>query len=547
MNPKSTLALALSVLLAACIETPGIRAVPDGARPPPLRLVRVESLTADPERTGRVPELRLRFDRPVGTFSPEDILLVTGELTDSLRSDAAYGALSATHAGRRVAASVTREGTDPTTVVLRGAQTLLPDTALVLLVTGRVRAVDGAPLDTGDAGPAVIAAPLRVASARRCGALMTVEQVEPGDAPSLTSRVVVRFDRPVRMNSGASPFTLSTARGEPVAARASLDCDDGTGFARCGWIEPSQPLEHRTVYRVAPSLGLAARNGLAPEGVAMLFATGSRSDAARVSFGPSPVCATGESALGAFCVRGGDRWIELRASTTRPAIVRVNAMATAARRVALSVPGALHTVRVVGLAPRTVYALTVEALGADGAAHDARALGPITTAAALPRLRIAEVVARPRSTSAQEYIELVYEDDAPLDLANYALAQGTSRSVFPMGTALRGRGRVLVVGASFDPRGAPRSGDPPVTPGAVVITLSGSVAGRGLRDTGADVTLSDPAGRVLSFMPGSDPSRAPRAGVGIVRAETDLADEDPAAWSYDSAGGCTPGGEDRVP
>lgn len=134
-----------------------------------------------------------------------------------------------------------------------------------------------------------------------------------------------------------------------------------------------------------------------------------------------------------------------------------------------------------------------------------------------------------------------------MDIANYALAQGTSRSLFPAGTVLRGRGRVLVVGASFDPRGAPRSGDPPVTPGATVITLRGSVAGRGLRDTGADVTLTDPEGRVLSFMPGSDPSRPPRAGVGIVRAETDLADEDPAAWSYDPTGGCTPGGEDRVP
>lgn len=407
MNHRSALALTLFAIVSACIETPGIRAAPDGSRPPPLRLVQVESPTADPERTGRVPELRLRFDRPVGAFSPDDILLVTGDLSDSLRSDAAYGALSATHAGRRVAASVTRDGADPAALALRASQALLPDTGLVLLITGRVRAADGALLDTGDAGPAVIAVPLRVASARRCGALMTVEQVEPGAAPSLTSRVLVRFDRPVRMPSGAAPFALYTSRGEPVAARAALDCDDGTGLARCGWIEPSRPLERMTVYRVAASPGLAARNGLAPDGVAVLFATGSLLNAPRVSFGPSPVCAAGEGALGAFCVRGGDRWIELRASTTRPALVRVTVTTTGVRRVALSSPGVLHTVRVTGLSARTVYALTVEALGADGTPHDTRTPGPITTAAAFPRLRIAEVVARPRSTSAQEYIELV--------------------------------------------------------------------------------------------------------------------------------------------
>jgi hypothetical protein len=51
---------------------------------------------------------------------------------------------------------------------------------------------------------------------------------------------------------------------------------------------------------------------------------------------------------------------------------------------------------------------------------------------------------------------------------------------------------------------------------------------------------------MVSFFPGGDRTLAPRAGVGIARAEPDLEEGDPAAWAYDETGGCTPGGADRL-
>jgi hypothetical protein len=72
------------------------------------------------------------------------------------------------------------------------------------------------------------------------------------------------------------------------------------------------------------------------------------------------------------------------------------------------------------------------------------------------------------------------------------------------------------------------------------------VAGRGLRDDGADLALLDAAGSAVARVPTGDPGRPPREGVGLVRADTDLDDDDPAAWAYDAEGGCTPGAPDRV-
>ena len=107
--------------------------------------------------------------------------------------------------------------------------------------------------------------------------------------------------------------------------------------------------------------------------------------------------------------------------------------------------------------------------------------------------------------------------------------------------------RAVVAGASFDLRGSPREGDPPVGVGAVVVLVRGSVAGRGLRDDGADLALRDPQGHTVSVFPGASPARAPRAGVSLVRAAWDLDDDDPHAWAYDTGGGSTPGSANRVP
>jgi hypothetical protein len=523
-----------------CIEAPPLRTTPA-----PLRLVAVESPLGDLDALGRLPSLTLRFDRPLAWPVEGVAMLLTGAPGDALRSDAGDGRLSATNALRRVPARLSLDPRDASVMRLDATQALLPDAPLALLVTPLARGLDGAAFEAPDGGARALSFELTVAPARRCGALAHVAPVALADTPLGAARVHVRFDRAVRGVRGEAPFALFSDAGLAVPSRASLDCFDDDAMARCGWLEPAVTLDPRTVYRLGFG-PLTARNNVRVEVAASAFVTGQRRDATRVAFGPSPVCARDEVADGAFCARSSDRWIELRASTTLPAIVRVTATANARASVAIGAPSTLHTVRVAVPFAAAEYALTVECLGADGRAHDTQRLTRIATAAALPRVRITEVVARPHSTSAQEYVELLNDDTAPADLSGYALAQGTARSSLPAGSVIAPGQRALVVGASFDPRGVPAQGDPPVAPGTTLIALTGSVAGRGLRDTGADVTLTDETGRILSHLPGSVPSRAPRAGVGIVRAERDLDDEDPAAWSYDALDGCTPGAPDRL-
>ncbi len=538
---RHVLAILLTFTLAPrCIAVPPLRETPS-----PPSLVAVETPTGDLDGVGRVPSVTLRFDRPVAWPDEGAALLVTGHPSDALRSDAADGALSASNAARRVSVRLSRDPRDAAVIRVDSLSALLPDTPATLLVTTLIHSDEGVAFNDADGGRRARSIPLTVAPARRCGALARVEPVSPGDGPANTARIFVRFDRPVRLPREVAPLTLSPDGAPPVAARASLDCADGD-TARCAWIDPVAPLVTDTVYRVGFG-PLVASNGASVEAELDTFATGPRRDAPRVGFGPSPVCGADEAADGDFCVRVAAGAIEVRASTTGPAIVRVSVVAPGAvARVALGASGTAHRLAVATPLEDADYAITAECLGLDGRAHEARSLAAVRSAPRRPRVRISEVLARPRSTSGQEFIELVNDGTEPANLGGYGLSQGSSRSVLPEGAVIPPGRRAIIVGASFDPRGVPSQGDPPVAPGATVIALRGALAGRGLRDTGADVALTDPEGRILSQMPGSAPSRAPRAGVSIVRAETALDDLDPAAWTYDATDGSTPGAPDRL-
>lgn len=527
-------------LVTRCIAVPPLRDPPS----PPL-LVAIETPTGDLDGIGRVPSLTLRFDRPVAWPDEGAALLVTGSPSDGLRADAADGVLSASNVARRVSVRLSRDPLDSAVIHVDALAALLPDTPATLLVSSLLRSDEGVAFNDADSGRRARSIPLTVAPARRCGALARVEPVSPGDGPANTAKIFVRFDRPVRLSRAVAPLSLSPDGAAPVATRASLDCLDGD-TARCAWVEPVDPLVADTVYRVGFG-PLAASNGARVESELDTFATGPRRDAPRVGFGPSPVCGADEVADGDLCVRVAAGAIEVRASTTGPAIMRVTAVSSGdPPRVALGASGTLHRVLIATPREDTVYALTVECIGLDGRAHETRSLDARRSAPTRPRVRITEVLARPRSTSAQEFVELFNEGAAPADLTGYALSQGASRSALPEGAVIPAGRRAIVVGASFDPRGVASQGDPPVAPGATLIALRGALAGRGLRDTGADVSLTDPEGRVVSQMPGSAPSRAPRAGVSIVRAETSLDDLDPAAWAYDAMEGSTPGAPDRL-
>ena len=535
--------LLLLPLVAACIEAPGLR------RPPsPLRLEAVASRTGDLDATGRVTALTVRFDRAVAWPSPDALILVRGASSDGLRSDASDGSLSATNASRRIAVRLARDPRDPSVITLDALAPVLPDSELTLLLTPLVRGDDGATLAAPDAGPRAVAIPLTVAPSRRCGALARVEAVAPGDVPTAVTRVFVRFDRAVRGGRAEQPLALVTEAGVVAPARATLDCFDDDGYARCATVAPAAPLAARTVYRVVAA-ALASRNGAAVEAVLGAVTTGDRREAARVAWASAPVCGADERAMEGFCLRVGDRSIELRAATTTAALVRATATplgAPAGPRVAVSAAGTLHALRLPGLRSATMWRLAVEAVGADGRVHALREVAAVWTLARRPRVRVSEVLARPRTTSAQEYVELVSDEAADVDLTGWSIAQGVTRSPLPDGSVLRAMRRAVVVGMAFDPRGDARAGDPPVAPGATVFVTRTGVAGRGLRDDGADLALLDATGNAVARVPAGDPARAPREGVGLVRADTDLDDDDPAAWTYDAEDGCTPGAPDRL-
>ncbi len=535
----SLVALVVFVLVAGCLDLPSS---PD--LPPPLRVVSVTSPAGALDMLGRLPVLRVRFDHPLPPPSADAVLLVTGDPSDTLRADAARASLPPTLGARRVPAELTRDPEDPTVLVLRATAALLPDTSLVLLVTPRVHGPESTWLSDGDGGTRAEQWVLQVAPARRCGPL-AVATVPEGVAGS-PGRFSVRFDRPVHiLRPGTAGAVTLAVDGSTVGVRWSLDCVDPDGLARCAWILPEEP--PREGARGMLHLGaLADRDGLPVENTPVVVFT--RRRLSSPDLGTAPVCAMDETVLGRCCLRVGDGWIELRATTPVPAVIRATVVASegaTVHRSALSDPGALQSVRVTGLRPATPYVVSVAVVGADGALAP-RTEGWTTTRPALPSVRITEVLARPRGAHTQAYVELANDGDTEVSVGGWTLHFGPKDVALPDGAMVPARGRAVVVGAEYDPRGIPAAGDPSLTPGTPVIAVPGTLSAHGLRSTGADVALRDPTGTLASFVPGADPRRAPRPGVGLVRAELDLPDADPAAWSWDARGGCTPGAPDRL-
>ena len=75
--------------------------------------------------------------------------------------------------------------------------------------------------------------------------------------------------------------------------------------------------------------------------------------------------------------------------------------------------------------------------------------------------------------------------------------------------------------------------------------LTQRLAQRGLTDRGTDVWLADLQGGELSRAPTASTERAPRLGVSLVRADTEMRESDTASWMYDALDGATPGAVDR--
>lgn len=540
MNPRALL-LALWTI-TGCLTLAPPTLSPDAAavdaRPPPLHLVSVTSSTGDLDAVGRLPSLTLRFDRAIAPPGPDDVTLFDLPPSTSLSTDLGHGDISAAHAAHRLAARVTVSD-DGASLAVRGRTPQLPDAVLTLGVTTHVRARDGATLLDGVDAARLIA--LRVAPAARCGPLATALVVDasvPAGAPTLA----VRFDAPVRAEGASVSFTVDD---RPVDVALTLDCFDGRGGARCAWVRPVAPLPDGSALRWVGA-SLRGDDGAQVEVPPVDL------DARAVThppprFGAPIVCARDEATVGGLCVRRSDDAVELRVATTEPSLVRASTRLSPTEvRAAIGEAGTLHMLRLEPLPPATELTVSLDALTLDGAVVDTMRIPLIATTQRAPRVRVSEVVARPRGAGGQEYVELVNDDSVAVPLRDWSIASDTGRSVLPTTAAIAARGRALVVGDAFDPRGSSTSGDPAVAPGATVIVVRGALAGRGLRDSGAPWTLLDAQGNVVSAVPGDAPGRTPRAGVGLVRATMRLPDRDPAAWAYDARDGCTPGAPDRT-
>lgn len=524
------LVVAALALATGCLETPAPRRVPSS-----LGWVRVEADTGELRALGRVPSLRVRFDDAVALPDDDDLVLLRGVVSDAVLGDLENLPLSPSTLARRLAVRVSVDPADPAVLRVEGHDALAPDADLTLLLSTRLRALRGAALERP------IRAELRVASVTRCGALGTLAAVS--ELPTHPGPLPLRLDRGVR--SEGAPFTLRGPMGEEVPARARLDCFDDEGYARCAWLTPLAPL---TPGSHTLQLGaLRARNGArceAPPRTLEVTTTGRPA----VTFATPLPCASEERPLGGVCVQARPTELVVRAATTGEAALRVRAAPDdqGDPREAVGPLGTQHAVRVRGLRPFTRYALSLWA--AHGRGEPAYLpLGALETPATQGDLRITEVLARPAGSAAQEFVEVENPGPDPVALRGWSLSTGGASAALDTDAVLAPGARAVVAGASFDLRGSPREGDPPVGVGAVVVLVRGSVAGRGLRDDGADLALRDPQGHTVSVFPGASPARAPRAGVSLVRAAWDLDDDDPHAWAYDTGGGSTPGSANRVP
>ncbi|MBI5515854.1 MAG: hypothetical protein HY909_18875 [Deltaproteobacteria bacterium] len=512
------------LVLGACLGAPELPPRPEAPGSPSLLVP-----GGDPARIARFARVGLRFRRPLGPL-PED----AGWLF--------AGSPSARGARDPLPARATLDPRDPGTLWVQPSAALRPDQEVTLVVPTALRAADGAHLSPEDARSWAFA--LRVAPARACGPVLALAAPE-APLPTRVATLWVRFDRPVFSSAPGRELSVEDPSGLPLRTRSGLDCEDPEGGSRCGWVQLLAAPAEGVSWRVtAPRLH--SRRGVPAEEAPRSFTVDRAQRPTLPAFATPVVCAPEERAAGGACVLSQGRWLVVRAATDVPSVLRGELTAGVSVGVALSGPSREHTLRLPVPSPGAVHALRMVVYGSDGARSAERVLWPLETTLARPRVRVSEVLSRPLGESAQEYVELFNAEARPAWVGGYLLRTGSGASELPREAVIPARGRALVVGPAFDPRGSPRRGDPPVEPGAVVWRLGATLASQGLRDSGADLWLTDPQGVTVSFFPGGDPALAPRAGVGLVRAEPDLEEGDPAAWAYDEAGGSTPGGADRL-
>lgn len=494
---------------------------------------------AEPSATiDRTPVFSLRFLRPMPALD-EGLWLIDGPASDSLRSDARRGALSSGNAARRLDAAVRRHPTEPRVLQVSPRAPLWPGQSITLVTTARLVGEDGLVASDDEHDPRPIVRTFRVCASPDCRPLATLSTPASEEAPTELRAIVVRFDRAITQSiEGPALWLVRDADGEEIPGAAYLACREGRAY-RCARFEPDVPLEPEREHRV--ELGaLVDSEGRMAAPRALSFRTGRSTDARRPTFVPQPACAPGELSRPPVCVEVSHDAIVVHGRSDTPAVLRVRGGEwTAESDLATILRARLQS------ASAAHVPLVLSLLGADGVVSSEARIDPIVTPAPVCRLRISEVYARPRGSSAQEFVEVVNDDTVPCSLEGFHLRTTSGASALPDAWLAPGD-RAVIVGPSYEVRGDARAGDPPLSPGATLVRLARTLVGRGLADRGADVWIEDRGGFVCSRAPLSHPARTPRVGVSLVRADTTMDERDPASWMYDAGDGATPGGPDRV-
>ncbi|MDB4928981.1 MAG: hypothetical protein JWM10_1465 [Myxococcaceae bacterium] len=522
--------------LAGCLDLTRPAEPPSAPVSPQLTSLRANAASLD--AVPRVPEIEVAFDRAMAPPEAASVMLFREALTAALVADARDGVVSLGRLDHRVPLRVQRDPSDPARWSLRAAEVLPPSTPLTLVFSERTRSVEGLTLTADlDGGVQATGVALQVVDAPAAGPLLT-----PALADAVDAEVVLlwlRADRPVRVLR-ADGVSLVGDDGSAVATRVEADERTPDAVTRVLRVTPARALRAGVTYAWRVE-GLSSRGAVAAEAIPWRLLAAEPGAGEAVRFVDGVVCAAGEVAMSGACVELDDRAMTVRAATSAPAVVRLAVTLGGARRVTVTARGTTHRLALRELAPDVDAQWRLEAWDPAGHLGDVRE-GALRTSAAQPRVRLVEVLARPHSTSAQEFVEVSNEEDAEASIGGWVLESGGSRSVLPEGAAVPGRGRAVIVGAAFDPRGVARANDPAVRAGARVIVVRGSLAGRGLRDTGAELALSNAAGLTVSRFPGTAPELLPQEGVSVVRADAELDEDDPAGWVRSRDGASSPGG-----
>ncbi len=190
-----------------------------------------------------------------------------------------------------------------------------------------------------------------------------------------------------------------------------------------------------------------------------------------------------------------------------------------------------------GLWPSTSYALDLRVV--DLSASTSSTTFAFVTSASEPHIVINEVLANPAGAEpAQEWVELVNDGTAGVELEGYELGDSAGASVIPSHYLAPGEFVLLAREDFVRDDGT----DVPVPASTSVLALA-SLGKNGLSNAGERLELRTPTGNVISVFPASP---KPKSGVSVARREPGDFDDDEAAFALHSDPGASPGAPNQL-